>query len=60
MPRGVQAHDELTIIRNEYTQKAMISLVSVILNAYIVRYIKAIELKKEESHEERDFVVSIF
>ena len=50
----------MTIIRNEYIQKAMIALLSVILNAYIVRYIKAIELKKKESEEERDFVVSIF
>ena len=60
MPQGAEAHDELEILRSEYIQKAMVSLLSVILNMMLAKYVKGIKLVKKDSEEERDFVLSIF
>ena len=60
MRPGEQAQDENTILRVNYMQQSMVTMMFALMTAMVAKYVHAIEIHKKESMEEKQFVETMF
>ena len=60
MPLSNQAYDEQVVLRVQYMQQAMVTMMCALLTAMVAKYVHSIEIKQEDSKEEKVFVETMF